>query len=41
VSLEQGVVLLGCPELELELELELEQALLQVLEVLVKINISI
>ncbi len=37
MSLEQGVVLLGCPELELELE----EALLQVLEVLVKINISI
>ena len=35
VSLEQGVVLLGFPELELELELELEQALL------VKINISV
>jgi len=35
VSLEQGVVLLGCPELALE------EALLQVLQVLVKINISI
>ena len=38
MSLEQGVVLLGCPELELGLELE---RLMEVLEVLIQINTGI